>query len=67
VTRHAASAAEEQHGASLLRCRQRVLHAAGITIDRGVGEHERELELGDRAREVVERDRFGGLDFRKYP
>ena len=52
--------------AALLSLAERVALAAGIAIDRRVGVHQGELELGDRAPEVVERDRRAGADLGEH-
>jgi hypothetical protein len=66
VALDAAGPAEEQNGALFLRGCQRAVLAARVAVDRRVREDERELELRDRAGEVVERDRTARLHVRQH-
>src|SRR5205823_75688 len=62
----AAGPAEEEHRASLLRRRQRLVDATRITIDRRISVDLRELELGDRTAEIVEGDWRARLHMSKH-
>src|ERR1700730_4784780 len=60
VTLHAIALAKEDQRAALLRFAQRCLLATRIAINRRIGEHEREFEIGDGATEQDKDDRRTG-------
>ena len=66
MARHALAFAEEHERAPLFSRGHRAVLAACESIDRRVGEDERELELGDRAAEHVERDVCAAPHFGKH-